>query len=611
MAQFNVTELDFDRIKENLIDYYKNYPGDKYKDYDFEGAGLNILMDILAYNTHYNAITAHTSINETFLDSAQLRANVVSRAKLLGYTPNSITAPYCSLTLEFDGSVNTNLESFTIEAGKKVTTKVDSVTYTFTTLQDYTTSLIGGKYTFNDVIFYQGVVKTQRFVVRDTAERGQKYVLKDNSADISQLKVKVFDNVNSDNFAIYTKFTTFTDITNESEIYFITENHDGNYEIEFGNNVYGRKPSGQNIIELEYLSTLGEQSNGATSFTWASSNPAPTSITLKSKSAGGADKENIESIRFNAPLTFASQERAVTVDDYLSLIKRDFPAADIISVWGGQDNDPPQYGKVFISIKPNSENTLTDIQKDELKRLLSSKNVASTSTEVVDPNFTYLYFEIFFKYNSNQTDLSKSNLESKVRDTLIEYNDSILSSFNTVFRHSNLLSTIDDTDFSIISSVARIYTYKQKDLQVSDTISTELSFDFEIYGEIDGEESFISSDTFQYLGYNVVLGDEPLNDTTRKVFAFRVDNTGARIKVDDNIGILTPSTGVIRFNPIPVDTAKTINIYCTPAANDIVAKRNTLIQIDINKSKIVGDIDAIAVGGASGAPNYVTYNRHD
>lgn len=611
MAQFNVTELDFDRIKENLIDYYKNYPGEKYKDYDFEGAGLNVLMDILAYNTHYNAINAHTSINETFLDSAQLRSNVVSRAKLLGYTPNSITAPFCSLTLEYDGSVNSNAESFTIEAGKKVTTKIDGVTYIFVTLQDYNTTLVAGKYTFEDVVFYQGVVKTQRFVVRDTVEKGQKYVLKDLSADISQLKVKVYDNVSSDNFSIYTKFTTFTDINDRSEIYFITENHDGNYEIEFGNNIYGKKPSGQNIIELEYLSTLGEQSNNATSFTWASSNPAPTAITLKSKAAGGAPKEDIESIRFNAPLTFASQERAVTVDDYQALIKRDFPAADVISVWGGQDNDPPQYGKVFISIKPSSQNTLTDIEKDQLNNLLASKNVASTTTEIIDPDFTYLYFEVFFKYNSNQTDLSKSDLETNVRNTLVNYNDSILSSFNTVFRHSNLLSTIDDTDTSIISSVARVYTYKQKDLQISDTISTSFSFGFQIHGDIDDNESFISSDSFQYFGHTVSLGDEPLNDTTRRVFAFRIDNTGTAVKVDDNIGILTPSAGAIKFNPIPVDTPKTINIYCAPASNDIVAKRNNLIQIDTNKSEIIGDIDTIAVGGASGAPNYITYNRHD
>lgn len=611
MAQFNVTELDFDRIKENLIDYYKNYPGDKYKDYDFEGAGLNVLMDILAYNTHYNAITAHTSINETFLDSAQLRANVVSRAKLLGYTPNSIRASYCSLTLQFDASAGSSQESFTLEGGKKITTKIDGTTYTFTTLQDSTTSLVDGKYTFENTVFYQGIVKTQRFVVRDTAESGQKYVLKDVTADISQLKVKVYDNVNTDNFSIYTKFTTFNDITDASEIYFITENHDGNYEIEFGNNAYGKKPSAQNIIELEYVSTLGEQSNNATSFTWASSDPAPVAITLVSKAAGGAPKESTESIRFNAPLTFASQERAVTVDDYLALINRDFPAADIVSVWGGQDNDPPQYGKIFISIKPAAQNVLTDTEKQQLTDLLSSKNVASTTTEIVDPDFTYLYFDVFFKYNSNQTDLSKSDLESDVRTVLRNYNDDIISSFNTVFRHSNLLSTIDNSNDSIISSITRVYAYKQKALQEGDTLSSELSFGFEIYGDIDDNESFISSDTFKYLDFDVSFSDEPLNATTRKISIFRIDSTGARVKVQDNVGTLTPSTGLIALKPIPTQVAKTINIYVSPSSNDVVARRNNLIQIDVNKSEISAEIDSIAVGGASGAGNYKTYNRQD
>jgi len=610
MAQFNVTELDFDKIKENLIDYYKNYPGDKYKDFDFEGAGLNMMMDILAYNTHYNAINAHTAINETFLDSAQLRSNVVSRAKLLGYTPNSVTAAHCSLLLEFDGSVNSNAESFTIESGKKVTTQIDGKTFTFITTQDYTTTLENGKYVFSDVKFYQGTIKTQAFIVRDTAEKGQKYVLKDNSADISQLKVKVYDNASSDNFTIYSKFSTFTNIDELSEIYFITENHDGNYEIEFGNNVYGKKPNTQNIVEFEYLSTLGDEPNGATAFTWATSNPSPISITLNSRASGGAPKEDIESIRFNAPLTFASQERAVTVDDYLALIKRDFPAASVVSVWGGQDNDPPQYGKIFISVKPESEETLTDSQKDILKSILSSKNVASTSPEIVDPTFTYIYFDIFFKYNSNQTDLSRFDLESNVRNALVNYNDSILQSFNTVFRHSNFLSTIDDTDASIISSTVRVYVYKQKNLTELDTISSELSFDFEMYGNINDSESFINSDIFTYSGYSVRMGDEPLNDTTRRIYLYRVDSTGTKIKVNNDIGTLSPMTGVLKFKPIPVDEAKTINIYCSPASNDIVAKRNNLIQIDSNKTKITGDIDSISVGGASGASDYTTYTRH-
>ena len=254
MAQFNVTELDFDRIKENLISYYKNYPGGKYKDFDFEGSGLNMMVDILAYNTHYNAITAHTSINETFLDSAQLRSNVVSRAKLLGYTPNSVTASSCTLTLEFNGSVNNSEESFNIPAGKKVTTSINGKTYAFITTEDYEATLVSGKYIFRGVEFHQGILKSQKFVVRDTGDKGQKYVLKDNTADISHLRVKVLDNDSSDSFSIYNKFTTFTDVTGESEVYFITENHDGNYEIEFGNNIYGKKPTGQNIIELEYNS---------------------------------------------------------------------------------------------------------------------------------------------------------------------------------------------------------------------------------------------------------------------------------------------------------------------------------------------------------------------
>jgi hypothetical protein len=610
MAQFNVTELDFDKIKENLISYYKNYPGGKYKDFDFEGSGLNMMMDILAHNTHYNAITAHTSINETFLDSAQLRSNVVSRAKLLGYTPNSIRSSNCGLTLEFNGSVNESEETFTLDSGKRITTSLNGKTYTFITVEDYTTTLVDGKYTFSNIEFHQGILKRQRFIVRDNADKGQKYVLKDNTADISHLKVKVYDNASSDSFSIYTKFSTFTDITDQSEIYFITENHDGNYEVEFGNNVYGKKPSGQNIIELEYISTSGEESNGATTFTWASSNPAPISITLESRASGGAIKEDIESIRFNAPLTFASQERAVTVDDYVALIKRDFPAASVVSVWGGQDNDPPQYGKVFISVKPNYENVLTDLQKDELKALLSSKNVASTIPEIIDPDFTYLYFNIFFKYNSNQTDLSKSDLETLVRNELISYNTSVLQSFNTVFRHSNFLKAIDNVESSILSTTTRVFAYKKKNLAELDTISSEFSFDFEIYGDIDDSESYISSDQFKYQGYSVRLGDEPLSDTTRQIYVYRVDSSGAEIKMINAVGTLTPSSGILRFNPIPTDQATTIKIYCAPASNDVVAKRNNLIQIDSNRSSITGDIDAVAVGGAAGAIDYTTYNRH-
>ena len=610
MAQFNVTELDFDKIKENLIEYYKKVPNDKYKDYDFEGSGLNIMMDILAYNTHYNAINAHTAINETFLESAQLRQNVVATAKALGYVPSSISAPYCKLNLVFNGSVNNSDISFNLDRGKKVTTSLDGKTYTFITLDDYDTELVDGTYTFNSVLFYQGVLKEQTFIVRDTAGTNQKYILKDSSVDISTLKVKVYDNANSTAFNVYDKFTTFNNIDETSQIYFISENHDGHYEIEFGNNVYGNKPTGQNIIRLEYLSTLGEASNDSTQFTWINSEPI-SAISTVSKAAGGSSKEGIESIRFNAPLTFKAQERAVTADDYQALIKRDFPVASAVSVWGGQDNDPPRYGTVFVAVKPkgNAE-VLTLAQKDELKMILSSKNVASTTTDVVDPTYTKLYFDIFFKYDSTRTNLPRNTLETKVKETLVSYNDNVLERFNTVFRHSNFVNAIDISDASIVSSMARVYAYKEKDLKVNDTVPTLFNFDFAIYGEVNDTKSFVSSDPFLYNGFSCSIGDEPLNNETRNVYIYRIDNTGATIKMINSIGIMTPAKGTIHFSPIPVDEAITTKIYCSPASNDIVAKRHNLIQIDVNKTRVVGDIDSVITGGAAGAIDYTTYNRH-
>lgn len=615
MAQFNVTELDFDRIKENLIDYYKKYEGgDKYKDYDFDGSGLNILMDILAYNTHYNAIQAHTAINESFLDSAQLRSNVVSRAKLLAYVPGSITAATCALDIEFDGSANDFEEIYTLPRGAEVTTVVDGIKYPFTTLADNTVQLKNGKYEFSEedtIRFHQGKLKRKRFTVRDTGDQNQKFFVDDITADISTLKVKVYDNAAANGFTVFEQFKTFSRLEDNEAVYFLTENYQGSYEVTFGNGIYGLKPQKQNIVELEYLSTDGEGANGATQFIWASENPLPTSIKVSSKAAGGSPKENTESIRFHAPLTFATQERAVTADDYVALIKRDFPSAQVVSVWGGQDNDPPAYGKVFVSIKPSGgfEN-LTYEQKESLRGILESKNVASTDPVIIDPDYTYLYFDILFKYNSSQTDLSRTTLESKVRDTIIDYNNNNLLSFNTAFRYSNFLCNIDNSDNSIINTVGRVYAYKKLTLVECDTTPKTLKFDFEVAGDVHDSESLLTSDTFTYQGLTVFFNDEPLNNDQRKVTLCTVDSSGNKTKVENDIGVFNVKTGTLELSPIPIDEVEnTIKLYCTPASNDVVAKRNNLLQIDSLKTIIVGTVDSIAVGGSSGALNYQTFNR--
>ena len=625
MAQFNVTELDYDKIKANLIDHFKKLDsGKKYSDYDFEGSGLNIMMDILAYNTHYNAIHAHTSINETFLDSAQLRHNVVSRAKLLGYTPSSIRAASCVCELVFDQSVTIvgdglPLNTLILEAGQTITTSVGGKSFTFRTTEDYQSVLDEdvGKYIFsgdNSLTFYEGVIKSQKFIVRDQLQKNQKYVLKDPTADTSHLSVKLFDHAESASYSIYREFTSFNNVAADSRLYFISENYSGHHEVEFGNGVYGKRPSGQNIIELEYLSTNGEAANGSKTFEPSGISHSVDSLTVTSRSAGGSPKEDTESIRYYAPLTYAAQERAVTVNDYQGIISRDFPEAVTSSVWGGQHNEPPKYGTVFVCINPKPDafgnKTLTNGQKQNLIDILSTKNVASTSVEVVDPDFTFLTMDIIFKYDTSLTNQTGSALETKVKHLLVDYNTSILRDFNTVFRYSNFLNTIDSSDDSIISSTVRLSVYKKKLLTASEAIPNVFNFGFEVYGDILEKETFITSDEFKYRGHIVRLQDEPLTNTTRRVYAYRLDELEKVVRVDSNIGILSPVDGTIHFEPIPVDEEKSINIYCLPASNDIAAKRNIILSIDDTKSNIVADIDSIRVGGSAGAVSYKTHNRH-
>ena len=629
MSQFNVTELDYDKIKENLINHFKKLDPE-YSDYDFEGSGLNIMMDILAYNTHYNAIHAHTSINETFLDSAQLRHNVVSRAKLLGYTPSSIRAASCSFDLEIKGDATKEDpaddpdDTYILPAGQTIEVKVLDRTYTFRTLEDYQASYDeeSDSYKFksdedpdkdNRVTFYEGVIKSQKFIVRDQSDKNQKYILKDTTADTSQLKVKVYDHAQSTSYSVYRRFASFNNIDADSRIYFISENYSSHHEVEFGNGVYGKRPTGQNIIEFEYLSTSGSEANGSKTVDLKTIKDL-SDYTLLSRSAGGAEKEDIESIRFHAPLTYAAQDRAVTVNDYQGIISRDFPEAVTSSVWGGQHNDPPKYGTVFVCINPKPDEfgnkTLTPDQKNKLEDILSSKNVASTTVEVVDPDFTSLILEIIFKYDPSLTNETGSALETKIKELLVDYNNDILRDFNTVFRYSNFLNAIDNTDDSIINSTVRVSAYKEKLLFTSEAIPNVFNFGFEVYGDILEKDTFITSDQFKYKGHTLYLKDEPLSPTTRKVYAYRLDELDRPIKVIKHVGTLNPKEGVIHFDALPVDEEKTIKIYCSPASNDIAAKRNVLISIDESRSNIVADIDTIRVGGSAGAVSYKTHNRH-
>ena len=352
-TNLNVTELDFADIKQNLKNFLKQQT--EFNDYDFDGSGLNVLLDVLAYNTHYNALNAHYSLNESFLDSAQIRGNVVTRAKLLGYTPRSVLSPRATvdIVVSIAGEVGTIPTVLELTRGTKLNTVVSGEEFQYVVLQTQQATLVGTTYTFSDVVIAEGTSRELKYRVDNDIEN-QKFQLSDYDADTSTLRVRVQSNEESSSFDIYTKFESLKNVNSESKVYFLQENPSGYYEIYFGDGITGFKPTNNNIVTIDYVTTKGSESNGANSFSMVDSIGGFSSITvtLDTAAGGGVESETMESIRFNAPLTFIAQNRAVTADDYASIIKKEFSNIDSISTWGGEDNDPPDYGKVYICIKP-------------------------------------------------------------------------------------------------------------------------------------------------------------------------------------------------------------------------------------------------------------------
>ena len=617
MAQFNTTELDFDQIKTNLKNHFKR-TGSVFKDWDFEGSGLSSLLDVLAYNTHYNAVNAHMAMNESFLDSAQLRANVVSRAKLLGYTPTSKTASVATINITFTKQEESSADGYTLPRGTKFTSTIDNVTYTFQTISDTTVRLSDtNKFVFENLKIYQGIRRTADYVVDNSSY--QKFVINHSDVDTSTLRVQVFPTLTTATPDTYTKFETFTNIDDTSKIYFLNENGEGYYDVTFGDGVLGKSLSPLDVVRLDYLTTAGATANGATIFSYASGSndiiDGTGTPTLVLKSQGGEEKESLTSIKYNAPLTFISQNRAVTAEDYKTLIKQNISNVKDVAVWGGQDNDIPNFGEVNISIRPLdlTQTTLTDIEKDRVEALLYDRKVIAIKPRLRDPLYTFLYAEVFFKYNSTLTTKTKEELITDVRRTITTFDSNNLNNFNGVFRFSTFLKAIDQTNVAILNSVARMYTYKNLTITVTgnESENDNIDFAFALDGEIDQTDSMISSSTWKYLGDSVQLGDEKIVGETerRKIFVFKRRANGTVEKVVQNAGFLFPATGILQLNNLPASTTSTIRVKVRPAADDIVAKRREVLAFDLGETQVIGDIDSSTSGTAPLLSDYVTFAR--
>ena len=611
-SNLKVTELDFNQIKTNLKNFLKTQT--EFNDYDFDGSGMSVLLDVLAYNTHYNAMNAHFSLNEAFLDSAQIRGNVVTRAKLLGYVPRSILSARASITLVVDvtgedGSIPTTL---TLPRGTKLNTLVDGEEFQFVVLDNHTATISDNKFTFTDIGIAEGSFKSLKYRVDNDIEN-QKFQLSDVDADTSTLRVRVQDNEESTAFDIYTKFESLKSVDATTKTYYLQENSNEYYEIYFGDGVTGFKPINNNIVTLDYIFTNGKDANGAKTFSMVDNvgGFSTISVTTLAKAAGGVDQETTESIRFNAPLTFTSQNRAVTSDDYSAIIKKSFTNIDSISTWGGEDNDPPDYGKAFVAIKPLTSSVLTAAEKDEIKNtILKGKNVVSITPEILDPNFTFLELDVFFKYNPNLTDRSSSDLQSVVRDTISDYNFNNLNKFDGVFRHSQLLKNIDNSDPSIQNSTVRPRMFQN--ISATNTIATNtfnLTFTSPFYQSGDSVKHIISSTAFKINDVEHFFGDSPISGSTnRTVIVYKVVE-GVNVTVIAEAGLIDVDKGTISLNSFAPTADTTIRITVIPNSLDLAPKRDQLLSIENTRVTITPEVDTISVSGSSGSITYSTTPR--
>ena len=615
-SNLNVTELDFDQIKQNLKNYLKQQT--EFNDYDFDGSGLNVLLDVLAYNTHYNAVAAHYSLNESFLDSAQIRGNVTTRAKLLGYTPRSVLSSRAKVTIVVDLQTESELvqaetDNLTLSRGTKLTTPVGGETYQFVVLNTQTvTKGVGQTFTFTDVEIAEGSYKSLYYRVDNDIEN-QKFILGDADADTSTLRVRVKENQDSTTHEIYTRFESLLNVDSTSQVYYLQENPNEKYEVYFGDGTIGKKPQDNNIIVLDYVYTNGPDANGASVFSMAQSIEGfnTISVTTTSNSAGGTEKETLESIRFNAPLTFTSQNRAVTSDDYRAIILKNFSNIASISTWGGEDNDPIDYGKVYICIKPLTASVLTSAEKTNITNtVLKGKNIVSITPEIVDPNFTELELDVFFKYNPNLTDRTSVDLASVVRDTISNYNFNNLNKFDGVFRHSSLLKLIDASDPSILNSTVRPYMFKSiAAKQAATSNNFTLTFASPFYESGSSTDYLLSSTAFKINGVDHYFGDTPItNSSNRTVIVYKIQD-GKNVIVLNDCGLIEPSAGRITLHSFSLDADTTIKLSITPNSLDIAPKRDQLLNIDQTYVSITPEIDTIATAGSTGSITYTTSSR--
>ena len=605
-GRIEITDLDFDAVKSNFKTFLSQQT--EFTDYNFEGSGMSILMDVLAYNTHYLAFHANMLANEMFIDTALTRSSAVSHAKALGYLPSSPKASIATVDVTVS-NVPISQTTLVMAAGTTFSTTLNDVGYNFVTIGDKTATSDTGIFTFTGVELYEGTRMRYTYTV-NSSNLEQSFVIPSSEADTTSLVVSVQTSSSDVTTEVYSLNTDYATLTSTSTSYFLQEVEDGQFEVYFGDGVNGKKPIDGNIIILDYVVTNGSVADGAKAFT-ASSNIggySSISVTTTADASGGGDAESVDSIKFNAPLKYAAQGRAVTPDDYKTIVPSVYTNIKSIQCWGGEDNDPPIYGKVYIAIRPNTGTSLTITTKNSIVTSLKKYNVASIVPEIVDPEILYLVLGVTAKYNSTVTEKSKSDIKALVETTVSSFNTNNLQKFDSVFRHSNLLRDIDETDTSILSSTATMKLKRIVTPSYNAITKYTISFNNMAYHPAAGWAQTVVESTGFYLSGNT---NEQFieDDGNGNIRTFYLLGGTTKTITNAAAGTINYNTGVVVLTSFNITSTTLSNELCItlkPNSNDIIPVRQQVIEIDTVATTVTAEVDDFATGNATAGVGYST-----
>tara|TARA_B100000131_G_scaffold49235_1_gene43879 strand:- start:10641 stop:12446 length:1806 start_codon:yes stop_codon:yes gene_type:complete len=595
MPYTQVANLDFTEIKTALTDYLR--ANSDFTDYDFQGSAISNLLDVLAYNTYYTAFNTNMVVNEMFLDSATVRDNVVALAKQIGYRPRSATSPKATVDLIVTyGGGGTPPDTLVLRKGTGFVTNFDDTLYQYVVVDDTEAPLVNGVATYSNLEIFEGTLLKQSYTV-NSALKNQRFVITNTGLDVSSIRVRVYQAEGDTAYQTYTVADNILDLNNTSEAFFVEEIEDENYEIFFGDGVFGKKLGNGNFIEISYIVTSTENTNGAKQFTFSGivqnketggNFPYTTSISTVSPSSGGATIETLSSIKSSAPRAFAAQDRAVTSADYASIIRKIYPAISDIITFGGEEDNPPEFGKVKIAVKPQNATTLSSYTKQEIAKELKNYTIASVTPVIVDPSILYIELDSTISYKTSKTTLSKSDIQSKVSTAVEDYIASSESEkFNGRFRHSKFAATIDASDPAITSNMTNVTLRKDFYPVLNSTYYYELCYVNEFKDSCD--ESIMRSTGFvvsEYPSFTVYLED----DKAGKIDLYRLNSlTGEKVYLVKGVGDIDYKHGEIKLYNLTIIKGSfsdnKIEVRVEPASRDINAVRELYLDIDISKSK--------------------------